>query len=122
MGHFCTPNIPFVPNKIFLVQNIIITFIYLFALFIVQKLKKFLQQIQSYEDAPFLGPKWSICPKQKLFWKIINIILIYLLDPFNVQNIKRNSCSGFRVMRMHNFWVKNGPFSQMRIFFRKPVN
>ena len=122
MGHFCTPNIPFVPNKIFLVQNIIITFIYLFALFIVQKLKKFLQQIQSYEDAPFLGPKWSICPKQKLFWKIINIILIYLLDPFNVQNIKRNSCSGFRVMRMHNFWAKNGPFSQMRIFFRKPVN
>ena len=48
----------------FLVQTIIITFIYLLALFIVQNLKKFLQQIQSYEDAPFLGPKWSICPKQ----------------------------------------------------------
>ena len=28
--------------------------------FIVQNLKKFLQQIQSYEDVPFLGPKWSI--------------------------------------------------------------
>ena len=51
-------------NKIFLVKTIIITFIYLLALFIVQNLKKFLQQIQSYEDAPFLGPKWSICPKQ----------------------------------------------------------
>ena len=40
---------------------------YLLALFTVQNLKKFLQQIQSYEDAPFLGPKWSICPKQKIF-------------------------------------------------------
>ena len=50
-------------NKIFWVQTIIITFIYLLALFIVQNLKKFLKWIQSYEDAPFWGPKWSICPK-----------------------------------------------------------
>ena len=47
---------PFIMNKIFLVQTIIITFIYLLALFIVQNLKKFLRQIQSYEDVPFLGP------------------------------------------------------------------
>ena len=25
-------------------------------------------------------------------------------------------------MRIHNFWVQNGPFPQMRIFFRKPAN
>ena len=80
---------PFVLNKFFLVQTIIITFIYLLALFIVQNFKKFLQQIQSYEDVPFLGPKWSICPKQIFFWKIINIILIYLLAPFIVQNFKK---------------------------------
>ena len=72
-------------NKIFLVQTIIITFIYLLALFIVQNLKKFLQWIQSYEDVPILGPKWSICLK-KIFWKIINTILIYLLAPFIGQN------------------------------------
>ena len=89
MCHFRAQNGPFVLNKIFLVQTIIITFIYLLALFIVQNLKKFLQQIQSYEDAPFLGPKWSICPKQIFFWKIINIILIYLLAPFIVQNFKK---------------------------------
>ena len=53
--------------------------------------KKILQQIQSYEHAPFLDPKWSICPKQ-------------------------NSSSGSRVMRMRNFWAQNGPFPQMRIF------
>ena len=63
MCHYQVWNSPFVINKIFLVQTIIITFIYLLALFIVQNLKKFLQQIQSYEDVPFLGPKWSISPK-----------------------------------------------------------
>ena len=89
MCHFQAKNSPICPEQNFLVQTIIITFIYLLALFIVQNLKKFLQQIQSYEDAPFLGPKWSICPKQIFFWKIINIILIYLLAPFIVQNFKK---------------------------------
>ena len=63
MCHFWAKNGPFVLNKFFLVQTIIITFIYLLALFIVQNLKKFLQRIQSYDNAQFLGPKWSICPK-----------------------------------------------------------
>ena len=71
MCHFRAQNGPFVMNKIFLVQTIIITFIYLLALFIVQNLKKFLQRIQSYEDVPFLGPKWSICPKQRFFRKLL---------------------------------------------------
>ena len=53
--------------------------------------KKFLQQIQSYEDVPFLGPKWSISPNLFFFFfeKMINIIFIYLLAPFNVQNSKQ---------------------------------
>ena len=72
-------------SKILLVQTIISTFIYLLTLFIVQNEKKFLERIQSYEDAPFLGPKWSIFPIF-FFWKIINIILIYLLTPFTAQN------------------------------------
>ena len=76
-------------NKLFLVQTIIITFIYLLALFIVKNFLKFLQRIQSYEDVPFWGPKWSICPKQKFFWKIIKIILIYLLASFIEQNFTK---------------------------------
>ena len=89
MSHFRAQSGPFLLNKFFLVQTIIITFIYLLALFTVQNLKKFLQQIQSYEDAPFLGPKWPISPTQIFFGKIINIILIYLLAPFIVQNFKK---------------------------------
>ena len=53
------------------------------ALSTVQNLKKFLLWIQSYEDATFLGPKWSIAPIF-FFWKIINTILIYLLASFIV--------------------------------------
>ena len=32
------------------------------------------------------GSKWSICPRQNFFWKIINIALIYLLAPFILTN------------------------------------
>ena len=71
--------------NLFLVQTIIITFIYLLVLLIVQNLKK----VMSYEDAAFLWLKWSIYPKQNIFWKIIKIILIYLLAPFIVQNFKK---------------------------------
>ena len=46
MCHFQVQNELFVLNKIFLVQAIIITFIYLLALFIVQNFKKILQWIQ----------------------------------------------------------------------------
>ena len=49
------------------------------------------------------------------FWKIINIILIYLLAPFIVQNFKK-ILPADPVMRMCNFWAQNGPFPQMRIF------
>ena len=65
---FWPQNGPFIRKIIFFVQTITITFIYLLSLFIVQNLKQFLQWIQSYEDASFLRPKWSICPKQKHFW------------------------------------------------------
>ena len=78
--HFRYQNGPFVLNKNFLSQTIVITFIYLLSLFIVQNLKKFLQRIQNYDDAPFLDPKWSIC-SNFFFWNTINIILIYLLAP-----------------------------------------
>ena len=66
--HFRDQNGPFVLNKIFLVQTIIITFIYLLAFFIVQNLKKFFQEIQSYENAQFLGPKAHF-PKWDFFQK-----------------------------------------------------
>ena len=90
MCHFRVQNSPICPEQFLLVQTIIITFIYLLALFIVQNLKKFLQLIQSYEDTSFLCPKWLIWHKQKFFLKkIIKIIFIYILAPFILQNLKK---------------------------------
>ena len=84
------------PKKIKLLQmNFILKkqlkkfFMYLLAPFILQNFKKFLEPIQSYEDAPFLDPKWSICPEQKFSRKTINIILIYLLAPFIEKSLKK---------------------------------
>ena len=125
MCHFRAQNGPFVLNKFFLVQTIIITFIYLLALFTVQNLKKFLQQIQSYEEPPFLGPKWSICPTQNFFWKIINIILVYLLAPFIGQNFKKIFPVDPEFVdswRCAIFGPKMAHCPKIRIFFTKPVN
>ena len=103
-------------NKIVLVQTIIINFIYLLALFIVQNFKKFLHQIQSYEDAPSLGPKWFICPKQICFLKIINIILIYLLAPFIGQNFKKILPAGPELWGWAIFVPKMAHFPKWEFF------
>ena len=116
MCHFRAQKGPFVMNKVFLVQTIIITFIYLLGLFIVQNLKKFLQRIHSYEDAQFLGLKWSICLEQIFFWKLISFSSI---SHFHCAKFLKNSSSGSRVMRMRNFWPQNGPFPKNENFFQK---
>ena len=59
--HFWDQNSPFVLNKIFLGINHCYYFHLPMALFILENLKETLQWIQNYNDAPFLGPKWSIC-------------------------------------------------------------
>ena len=81
---FSGPKWPIWPEQTFLVQTIIITFIYLLALFTVQNFKIFLQEIQSYEEVPFLGSKWSIClppprPLQKKKFILIQTIIITCL-------------------------------------------
>ena len=69
MHHFGVQNGPFAPNKFFLENIINIIFS------LCKVLKKFSQCIQSYDDAPFLGPKWPICPNEDFFSEnmLINI-------------------------------------------------
>ena len=91
-------------NKIFLVQTIIITFIYLLALFIE-------------------GPKMVHLPAEIFFLKIVNIILIYLLASFTGQNLKKF----FQRIQSYDmqFLGPKWPISPNEIFFfffRKPVN
>ena len=49
----------------------------------------------------------------------IIITFIYLLALSIVQNFKKKSYSGLRVMRIHHFWAQNGPFAQIKSFFGK---
>ena len=38
------------------------------------------------------------------------------ISPLHCAKFLKNSSSGSRVMRMHDFWAQNDPFPQMRIF------
>ena len=98
MCHFWTQNGPFVLNKSFFGTN----HHYYFHLPIRpihwEKFKKFLGQIQSYENVPSLGPKWSIClpPPPNFFFLffleggIVNIILISsIYQPLSLCKFKK---------------------------------
>ena len=61
---------PICHEQIFLAQTMIITFMYLLALFIVQNLKNILQQIQLWGCAIF-GPKMVHLPKTKIFGNLL---------------------------------------------------
>ena len=113
MCHFLAQNGPFVLNNFFLVQTIIITFIYLLALFIVQNLKN------SYSGSRIMRMRhfWAQNgPKQCFFLENYQFHSHLPTSPFHSAKFEKNSSSGSRVMRMHNFWTQNGPFPQMRIF------
>ena len=72
------PKIPqFVLNKIFWYKPLLLlsSAYWPFSLGKIQK--KLLQRIHSYVDAPFLGPKWSICPKQFFFFRKLLISLSF---------------------------------------------
>ena len=79
----------FVPKKVHLPQTIFflkiinIILIYLLAPFIVQNFKKFFQQIQSYKDVQFFGPKMAPFLKweffsEKMLLSLVSFIHAYL--------------------------------------------
>ena len=52
-------------------------------------LKQFLGPIQSYEDVPFSGPKWSICHEQ-IFFGTNNYYYFHLpIGPFHCAKFKK---------------------------------
>ena len=117
MCHFRDQNDPFVMNIFFLVQTIISTFIFLLALFIVKNLKKFLQRIQSYDNAQFLGPKRSICSKC-----IFGKLSISFSSTYQPLSLCKTLKKFFQQIQSYEDAQFLGPFPQMRIFFKKPVN
>ena len=83
-------------------------------------LKQFLEPIQSYEDKPFLGQKWPICPEQIFFGT--NYYYFYPpIGPFHCAKFKKISYSGSWVMRLCHFGAQNGLFAS-KTFLEKIIN
>ena len=78
-------------------------------------------KLQSYEDVPFLGPEWPICPEQ-FFLSRNHCYYFHLpIGPFIVQNLKQ-----FFLWRQSyedaQFLGTKWPISLNDNFFRKPIN
>ena len=109
-------------NKHFLVQTIIITFINLFPIFIVQNLKKFLQRIQSYEDAPFSGPECPFAPN-KIFFGHLLIPFLSTYLPLSLCKILTKLFQGIQCYEdVQILGPKQPPISSNENFVRKPAN
>ena len=118
---FSGPKWPICPEQNFFGTNHYYYFHLPIGPFHCAKFKKILTADPESWQCTIFGPK-MIHKSQFFFWKIITIILIYLLAPFIVQNLKNilpvdpvmRMCKS-RVMRMCNLWAQNGPFPQMGI-------
>ena len=95
---------------------------YLLTPFILQNFKRILKADPELWGCAIFGPKMAHLSWTNFFWYKPLLLLSSTYWPFSLGKFLKNSYSWSRVMRMHNFWAQNGPFPQMRIFFRKPVN
>ena len=118
---FFVPKWLICPKQIFLVQTIIITFIYLLTLFIVQNSKTILTADSELWGCTIFGPKMVHLPYTNFFWKIINVILIYLLAPF-IGTILKQFFQQIQSYEDAQFLGLKWPISPTDKFFRKPVN
>ena len=84
-------------------------------------LKIFLEPIQSYEDVPFLVPKWLTCPEQFFFVQTIIITFIYLLGPFIEHNLKKILIADPELWGCTIFGTKMAYLSQF-FFLEKNIN
>ena len=85
------------------------------------KFKKILTVDPELWGCTIFGPKMVHLP-QFFFWKIIKIILIYLLAPFIVQNFKKILTMDPELWGCAIFAPKMAHFPKWEFFFRNPVN
>ena len=115
MCHFRDQNGPFVLNKTFLVQTIVINSIYLLALSIVQNWKKNLAADIELWGCTIFGPKMDHLP-QIFFWKkLLSFSSTYW--PISLcKTLKKIILTLEWAIPMRHFWAQNSPFALMRLF------
>ena len=151
MCHFRAQNGPFVMNKIFLVQTIIITFIYLLTLFIVQNLKKFFQPCffhsclstcqKSKSDINLLVKYWQlnntkislaesdfwlylenqIFPKHAVFAECQWTIRTFILHKFQTKPVTWDFLKSPKTMFLGHFWPFLVIFARWGFFPKNPA-
>ena len=115
--HFQAQNGPLIINKLFLVQTIIITFIYLLALLSVQNLKKSYSISRVMRMHNFWTQKDPFAPNNFFFLENYYYHSHLHISPFHRETFLKTSSSRSRVMRMHNFWDQNTPICPEQNFF-----
>ena len=92
---------------------------YLLVPFILENVcKKILELIESYEDVrQFWDQNGPFVLNKNFLVQAIVITFIYLLALFIVQNLKKNSYNGSRIMTMHHFKAQRGSFARNNFFF-----
>ena len=93
-----------------LLYNIIL--MYLSAFWLYETHKRSLELLQSYDYVSFLGPKWPTSPEYIFFQKIINIILMYLLDPSIVQDFWQKILEWIQSYDSASFLLIQWPLAQ----------
>ena len=79
-------------------------------------IKKFLELIQSYQNVPFSGTKWHICPEQ-IFFGTNHYYYSHLpVGLFHCAKFTKNSDNQSKFVKMPHFWGENGPFVQNNSF------
>ena len=86
---FSSPKWPIYPEQNFFGTNHYYYFHLSIGPFYCEKFKKILTADPELWGYAIFGPKMVNLPQTQFFWKIINIILIYVFAPFIVQNFKK---------------------------------
>ena len=120
MCHFRAQNGPIVLNKFFLVQTIIITFIYLLAIFIEQNLQIILTADPKLWWCTILGPKMVHLPQYFFSWKLL--ISFSSISHFHCAKFQKKSSQWIQSYEDVQFLGPKWPTCANENFFRKPVN
>ena len=102
-------------NKFFSRKTTNEIFMYLLAPFILQNLQK----IKSYEDVPFSGPKWHICPEQNLLGTNHYYYFRLPIGSFYCGKFKKILTADPELRGCTIFWAQNCIFTPNNFFFGK---
>ena len=111
--------VPFVVKKFFWYKSLLLLSSTCWRFSLCKILKNSDSRRRVMRMTPFLGPKWSICPKQFFLGKNYYYFFHLPISSFHSAKFKKNSSSRSRVKRMRNFGAKNGPFSPNEDVFQK---